>query len=235
MPRQFRVFITVAVAVVAIAAISCTVDDSANQTSPVAADGGVEGLALRDGHAKLDAAGHAAKLQERLELTDEQTVHVELVFQETSSTERVERLRGILTDAQFAQYEELAQRCRKRSLGQHAKHGQLDPTEHAAKLQEYLSLSNEQADQVKEVFAAFQPRSRELHAQFVDIHQAVKNNTASPDEFASLKAERASMRDEIAARLATILTDAQFREYEQLRARCEAGGRGCPQKGRQES
>ncbi len=123
-------------------------------------------------------------LQEKLGLSDDQTAELEAIFADKSQRgAKHEAIKGILTPDQLAQFEEM-----KGKRGHGGKHGMRgfmkDPQQHAARMQEKLGLTDDQAAQLEAVFADKSKRGEK--------HEAIKG-ILTPDQLAELEKMR-SMR-----------------------------------------
>lgn len=182
------------------AAVACTADEG--EVEPTATESAAAPAVHSDQrahHGKVGSAGHAARLQKKLGLTDEQTRRVEQVLEAESTMEaRHAAMKDVLTADQYTELELLmAEHGGKHGAkhgmhgkhgAKHGKHGKLDGAGHAAKLQEKLGLSDDQTAQVEAVFAQ-------------------------------------SDRQERSAKLEAILTADQLEQYTAFKA--HHGGRGC--------
>lgn len=80
-----------------------------------------------------------------------------------------------------------------------------DPEEHLAKLQEELSLTDSQVEQIRAIFA-------EQHPKFEELHEEVGGDREGKHE-----AFR-QLREETHARIADVLTDEQRSRFEEIHA-----------------
>ncbi len=151
----------VAATLLSFAAAACAADESAD-LEPTAESAAAPAVHSdqRPHHGKVGAQAHAAKLQEKLGLTDEQTRRVGQALEAESTMEaRHAAMRKILTADQYAELELLmAEHGGKHGMhgakhGMHgAKHGMLDGAGHATKLQAKLGLTDDQTAQVAATF-----------------------------------------------------------------------------------
>lgn len=219
------------IAAVLPAAMACAeANDSteAGENSSLAAAHSTQAAHGKHGaHGKFDPAAHAAKLQGKLGLTDEQTTALEVAFSSDSKKEKHAALKEILTEDQLA---ELKQGHGWKHGKHHAKHGKrhkLDAAGHAATLQGKLGLTIEQAAQVETILAENQSEMKNLHEQMRAAHHGSKDEPVGKEAFAGLRAQSATLAQVRADKMRAVLTADQFSGYEKLVASHHRDGHGC--------
>jgi Spy/CpxP family protein refolding chaperone len=185
-----------------------------------------------------DADEHLARLQERLDLTDEQVTELRAIFEEQRAkfqalresapedrearreefrelrAETHERVSEVLTEEQQERLGELV----RSHAGSHGPWGVRDPERHLARLQERLDLTDAQVAQFRAIF-------EEQRAKF----QALRES--APEDHEALHEAFGELHEETHERMSAVLTEEQRQRFEELKRSRAHGPRGPWHKG----
>ena len=158
----------------------------------------------------MDPAAHAAKLQEKLGLTEAVTAQVEEIFREVPRGDQADRLKEILSADEYAKFEELMAAHhgdKGRGYG-HAgcsKHqGAYDPAAHAGEIQKKLELLDGTTAELE-----------------ILLRETAKAKAAA----------LAQVEEQFQEKLQLLLTPDEYERYKEMKAECSSKGHACKSKG----